>query len=95
MIKYGMAPTSLGSWNDLLHALDRLNCTALVWNLFTQMTIANSFTFNIVLHALCKEGKLEKALDLATEMEAKGCGPNVVSYNTLIWGFFTHGHLEF
>ena len=95
MIKYGMAPTSLGSWNDLLHALDRLNCTALVWNLFTQMTIANSFTFNIVLHALCKEGKLEKALDLATEMEAKGYGPNVVSYNMLIWGFFTHGHVEF
>jgi hypothetical protein len=37
MIKYGMTPTSLGSWNDLLHALDRLHCTALVWNLFTHI----------------------------------------------------------
>jgi len=95
MIKYGMTPTNLVSWNELLHTLDRLHCTALVWNLFTHMIVANIFTFNIVLHALCKEGKLEKALDLVTEMEVKGCGPNVVSYNTLIWGFCTHGHVEF
>lgn len=95
MVKFGMIPTSLRSWNDLLYALDRLHCTALVWHLFTHMTTVNSFTFNIVLHALCKEGKLQKALDLINEMEAKRCGPNVVSYNTLIWGFCTHGKVEY
>jgi pentatricopeptide repeat protein len=28
-------------------------------------------------------------------MKAKRCGPDVISYNTLIWGFCTHGNVEF
>ncbi|XP_006417529.2 pentatricopeptide repeat-containing protein At1g09820 [Eutrema salsugineum] len=47
----------------------------------------NLFTFNIVINALCKTGKMNKAKDVMEDMKVYGFSPNVVSYNTIIDGY--------
>lgn len=47
----------------------------------------NVFTYNVVINALCKTGKMNKAKDVMEDMEVYGVSPNVVSYNTLIDGY--------
>lgn len=48
---------------------------------------SNVFTFNMVVAAYCKLGKLEKAVAVFKEMESLGFNPTVASYNTLIGGY--------
>ncbi|KAE8682700.1 G-type lectin S-receptor-like serine/threonine-protein kinase RKS1-like [Hibiscus syriacus] len=52
------------------------------------------FTFNILIHGLCKQGCLCSALDLVNEMERKGCKPNVITYSILIDGLCKEGRVE-
>ena len=39
-----------------------------------------------MIHALCTDGKMDKAHDLFLDMEAKGVAPNCVTFNTLMLG---------
>ena len=52
------------------------------------------FTFNMLIHGLCKKGSLTSACRLVNEMAIRGCEPNVVTYTTLIDGFCKAGQLE-
>ncbi|AES75522.2 pentatricopeptide (PPR) repeat protein [Medicago truncatula] len=76
------------------------------FSLFHEMVLKNInpnvYTFNILVDALCKDGKIkeaknviikmvDEALNLFTEMH---CKPNTVSYNTLIDGFCKSGRLS-
>ncbi|KAK1405009.1 hypothetical protein POM88_004614 [Heracleum sosnowskyi] len=45
---------------------------------------SNVYTFNMVVAAYCKLGKLENAVSVFKEMESLGFNPTVASYNTLI-----------
>ncbi|GFZ05274.1 tetratricopeptide repeat (TPR)-like superfamily protein [Actinidia rufa] len=54
----------------------------------------NVYTLNMFISALCKFGKLEKAVEVFGEMESMGCAPTVASYNTLIAGHCNQGLLS-
>jgi len=96
MKTYGFLPT-VESCNAYLSSLLKLNRTDLVHLFYTEMLRSgiplNVYTFNMVIHALCKSGKLQKAGDVLCRMEKMGCSPSVVSYNALIDGHCKHGLL--
>ncbi|CAN1280224.1 Pentatricopeptide repeat-containing protein At4g26680, mitochondrial [Linum perenne] len=54
----------------------------------------NVYTLNMVMSALRKSGRLDKAVELFAEMENGGVGPNVASYNVLIAGYCKKGLLS-
>ncbi|CAA7039195.1 unnamed protein product [Microthlaspi erraticum] len=47
--------------------------------------------YNIIIDGLCKDGKLDDAINLFNEMEMKGIKANVITYNTLIGGLCKDG----
>jgi pentatricopeptide repeat protein len=47
---------------------------------------------NILIHGLCSAGKVDEASRLLSEMKEKNnCRPNLVTYNTLMYGFYETG----
>ncbi|KAL3753259.1 hypothetical protein ACJRO7_000625 [Eucalyptus globulus] len=54
----------------------------------------NSFTYNIVIDGLCKEGLITEALRLHESMSKKGIKPDVVTYTSLIHGLCNVGQME-
>ncbi|KAF6138396.1 hypothetical protein GIB67_030140 [Kingdonia uniflora] len=64
--------------------------TSEVWVVYYEIlycrVIPNVFTYNVLIHCLCKGGSLKSALDLLSIVEF-----DTVSYNTLIWGFCKEG----
>lgn len=47
-----------------------------------------------MLDSYFKEGKVQEAMNLLSEMQEKGCGPNDVAYNVLINGLSEKGELD-
>uniref|UniRef100_A0A0E0EZG4 NADPH-protochlorophyllide oxidoreductase n=1 Tax=Oryza meridionalis TaxID=40149 RepID=A0A0E0EZG4_9ORYZ len=58
--------------------------------------IPNVFSYNILLKGLCDENRSQEALELLQMMPDDGgdCPPDVVSYTTVINGFFKEGDLD-
>ncbi|KAI4982037.1 hypothetical protein ZWY2020_022529 [Hordeum vulgare] len=70
--------------NILLHRMSELGC------------VADAFSYTIVLKSLCDDSRSQRALDLLQmwEKERGVCSPNVVTYNTVIGGFFKEGEVS-
>jgi pentatricopeptide repeat protein len=47
----------------------------------------DTFTFNIMIQALCKVHKVDEAYHMVQKMGAKCCTPYVFTYNILAKGF--------
>ena len=54
----------------------------------------NVVTYNTLIDGLCKEGKIDKAVDILHDMISKGHEPNVVTYNILINGLCKKGEID-
>ncbi|CAL1356221.1 unnamed protein product [Linum trigynum] len=55
----------------------------------------NVYTLNMVMAAFCKGGKIEKAVELFSDMEnGRVVAPNIASYNVLIAGYCRKGLLS-
>jgi len=50
--------------------------------------------FNILMHSLCKEGKMKEAQLIFDQIGKWGLRPSAVSFNTLINGYCKLGNLE-
>ncbi|KAH1129510.1 hypothetical protein J1N35_000888 [Gossypium stocksii] len=94
MKDYGLLPTTK-SCNAYLSSLLDLHRVDIALGFYREMRCCrlspNVYTFNIVIHAFCKSGKLEKAMEVLREMEIMGFSPTVTSYNTLIAGYCNKG----
>ncbi|VAI60961.1 unnamed protein product [Triticum turgidum subsp. durum] len=68
----------------LLHRMSELGC------------VPDAFSYSIVLKSLCDDSRSQRALDLLHmwEKERGVCSPNVVTYNTVIHGFFKEGEVS-
>ncbi|KAK2985892.1 hypothetical protein RJ640_008716 [Escallonia rubra] len=62
--------------------------TDMAWKVYKSMIKAgvdpNIYVFNVLIHACCKSGDVEKAEELLGEMELKGIFPDLFTYNMLI-----------
>ncbi|ONK77107.1 uncharacterized protein A4U43_C02F3170 [Asparagus officinalis] len=58
------------------------------------LATADVFHYNILMHWLCKEGRLKEACDLWVKMEGKGLKPNIFSYNHLLFGYCKQGDMN-
>ncbi|XWS31073.1 hypothetical protein CRYUN_Cryun23aG0046000 [Craigia yunnanensis] len=87
MKDYGFLPT-VKSCNAYLSSLLDLHRVDIALGFYREMQRCrispNIYTFNIVIHAFCKSGKLEKAVEVLREIEGLGFSPTIASYNTLI-----------
>lgn len=54
----------------------------------------DAFTFNAIIHAYCKEGKVSIAACLLGQMNAVNCPRNVVAYTILISELCNQGKLS-
>ncbi|KAJ8442614.1 hypothetical protein Cgig2_026556 [Carnegiea gigantea] len=51
----------------------------------------NSFSYNPLLHAFCKDCKMQRAIEYLGMMVSGGCHPDIVTYATLLTGMVYHG----
>nr|KJB12105.1 hypothetical protein B456_002G000500 [Gossypium raimondii] len=54
----------------------------------------NTASYNIIIHSLCKLGKIKEAHRLLLQLGLRGCIPDVVTYSTIIDGYCHMGRLQ-
>lgn len=54
----------------------------------------NIFTYNVMMNAYCKRGKVKEARKLRTKLEAKGIVPDSYPYTSLILGEFISSSVD-
>ncbi|KAF8104094.1 hypothetical protein N665_0179s0003 [Sinapis alba] len=57
-------------------------------------SLANTITYNTIIHGFCQVGDLNTALHLLQEMISSGVCPNIVTYNTLLDGLCDNRKLK-
>ena len=55
--------------------------------------IPDVYTYNVYINGLCKQNKVDKALQIVASMEELECKPNVVTYNTILGALCVAGDL--
>ncbi|KAJ1688438.1 hypothetical protein LUZ63_019828 [Rhynchospora breviuscula] len=79
---------SVNACNSLLSGLVRLGWFELVWEVYGEVVQLgldlNSYSLNIMVNALCKDGRLHQIDGFLVDMEKKGILPDNVTYNTLV-----------
>ncbi|KAH9696326.1 pentatricopeptide repeat-containing protein [Citrus sinensis] len=84
MLSKGIKPTVV-TYGTLFLGLFEVHQVEHALKLFDEMQ--HVVTYNIMIHGLCNDGKMDKAHDLFLDMEAKGVEPDCVTFNTLMLGF--------
>ncbi|GFZ13927.1 pentatricopeptide (PPR) domain protein 40 [Actinidia rufa] len=88
----GLNPTTR-LYNAVIHALVKSNSLDfdLAYLKFQQMSADNCtpdrYTYNTLIHGVCKVGVVDEALRLVRQMEGLGYLPNVITYTMLVDGF--------
>lgn len=89
---------SLVSYNTLLHIVQKSEKTVMVWGIYENMIdkriYPNEMTTRIMISALCKEGRLQRFLDVVEKCHGKRCQPGVVVNTCLIYGMIEDGRVE-
>eukprot|EP01018_Ginkgo_biloba_P030598 Gb_13926 [translate_table: standard] len=97
MKNHGFVP-SLQAWNTLLHVVGKSDQTIRVWKIYEEMlesrTYPNNATVEIMVHALCKEGALQKTIDLLDKIQQKRCPSTSVVNMAFIKGVMEEGRVE-
>ena len=80
--------SSLISFNTLIHVVQKFDQVPLVWNIYEHMiqkrTYPNEVTIQTITIALCKEGNLQKYVEILDQIHGKRCSPSVVVNTSLI-----------
>ncbi|XP_075473585.1 uncharacterized protein LOC142504603 isoform X2 [Primulina tabacum] len=79
---------NLTTFNILLHVMQKSDKTDLLWGVYRHMietrVCPDEVTTQIMVKALCKEGKLEKFLDILDRMCGKRCSVSAQIVNTCL-----------
>ncbi|KAL4190140.1 hypothetical protein AMTRI_Chr08g168910 [Amborella trichopoda] len=91
VIGFGLVP-SINACNSLLNGLLRSNAINTCWDIYEEMGRVgippNSYTLNILTHALCRKGDFDRVTEFLERMEEReGLDLDLVTYNTLIDGY--------
>ncbi|KAL5710447.1 hypothetical protein ACHQM5_021006 [Ranunculus cassubicifolius] len=83
---------SLISFNTLIHLVQKSDRNELVWKIYQYMidrrTYPNEYTTRIMISALCKEGNLQKSIDVLDRIHGKRCLPGVIVNTSLVLRMF-------
>ncbi|KAI3798661.1 hypothetical protein L1987_33939 [Smallanthus sonchifolius] len=86
------------SYNTLLRVIQKSDKTKLVWRVYEHMiehrTYPNEKSVEIMINALCKEGKLQKFVDMIDRIDGKRRSPKVVVNACLLFGMTEEGRVE-
>lgn len=89
---------SLISFNTLIHLVGKSEMFVLVWNIYERMlqqrTYPNEATIKSLITALCKEGKLDKYIDILDRIHGKRCLPSVIVNTCLIFRVLEAGKID-
>ncbi|XP_027357086.1 pentatricopeptide repeat-containing protein At1g66345, mitochondrial [Abrus precatorius] len=92
---------SVVSFNALLHVVQKSPKCGFVWEVYEYMisrrTYPNAVTLRIMIHALCKEGELQKIVDTLDRIVGKrseASSPSTIVNCSLILRIFEKGHVE-
>ncbi|XP_031503193.1 pentatricopeptide repeat-containing protein At1g66345, mitochondrial [Nymphaea colorata] len=85
--EHGFLP-SIATWNMLLNVVQRSDKNLLIWRIYedmiTKKTFPNAVTSRIMVDAMCKQGLLQKTIDLLDKISSKRCLPGVIVNSALI-----------
>ncbi|KAJ0485937.1 putative tetratricopeptide-like helical domain superfamily [Helianthus annuus] len=86
------------SYNTLLHVIQKSDKTELVWRVYEHMienrTYPNEKSVEIMVDALCKEGKLKKFVDMIDRIDRKRCSPKVIVNTCLVFRMIDEGRIK-
>lgn len=89
---------SINACNSLLGGLVKIDWVELAWEVHREVVRSgielNAYTLNIMVNALCKDGKFDDVKSFLSEMEGNGVYADMVTYNTLIGACCREGLLE-
>ncbi|MED6150072.1 hypothetical protein PIB30_068668 [Stylosanthes scabra] len=92
------APVDVLVYNSLLNILvnqKKLDvAVSLITVLMRLKRHLETFTFNIVMRGLCRDGEINEAFKFLNDMISYGCQPDIVTYNTLIHGLCINNELD-
>ncbi|RAL50444.1 hypothetical protein DM860_016911 [Cuscuta australis] len=94
----GLNPTTR-LYNAVIDASVKSNSLDLAYLKFQQMRadgcVPDRFTYNILIHGVCKAGLMEEAIRLVKQMEeGSRYSPNVFTYTSLVDGFCNAGRVK-
>ncbi|XP_040993742.1 pentatricopeptide repeat-containing protein At1g66345, mitochondrial [Juglans microcarpa x Juglans regia] len=79
---------SLISFNALIHVVQKSDQVPLVWKIYEHMIqkriYPNEVTIRTMTSALCKEGQLQKYVDILDQIHGKKCSPSVIVNTSLV-----------
>ncbi|KAI7990539.1 Pentatricopeptide repeat-containing protein [Camellia lanceoleosa] len=98
MLNYGVI-MSVDSCNLFLSRLPKndvgVEMALKIFSEFPEVGVCwNTASHNIVIHSLCRLGKVKEAHQLFIQMELRGCVPDVISYSTVINGYCQAGEFQ-
>ncbi|CAL5357988.1 unnamed protein product [Camellia sinensis] len=98
MLNYGVI-MSVDSCNLFLSSLPKndvgVEIALKIFSEFPEVGVCwNTASHNIVIHSLCRLGKVKEAHQLLIQMELRGCVPDVISYSTVINGYCQAGEFQ-
>ncbi|KAK9939499.1 hypothetical protein M0R45_016194 [Rubus argutus] len=89
---------SINAGNSLLGGLVKVGWVDLAWEVYGELVSSriqlNVYTLNIMVNALCKDGKIDGFKLFISNMAEKGVCTDIVTYNTLINAYCREGLLE-
>ena len=82
----------------MIHVVQKFDQVPLVWNIYEHMiqkrTYPNEVTIQTMIGALCKEGHLQKYVNILDRIHGKRCSPSVIVNTSLILKILEEGKIE-
>ncbi|CAJ1952070.1 unnamed protein product [Sphenostylis stenocarpa] len=96
MIEKGIQP-DMSIYNVLIDGMckgEDLNMQELFQDLFIKDSHLDVRTYNVMIHGFCKEGLIDEALALWSQMEDNGCMSSVVTFKIITRALFEKDEIE-
>ncbi|KAF9672066.1 hypothetical protein SADUNF_Sadunf11G0001900 [Salix dunnii] len=89
---------TIHAWNNFLSHLIKVNEIHRFWMVYKKMVsygyMENVNTFNLVVHALCRDCKLQEAMSVFYRILKSGIWPNAVTFNMMVDGACKMGDMD-
>lgn len=88
---------SLATFNILMHVVQKSDQNTLVWKIYehiiTKRIYPNGVTVRTLISSLCKEGKLQKIVEILDRIHGNRCSPSVIVNTSLILRIIDEGRV--